>query len=850
LQFLNLLYFNNRIVMRHYCSAFFVFFICLQALGQNMALNGAQILHRLKKLQNTTRVLYLAAHPDDENTRVISWLENSQGTRTAYLSLTRGDGGQNLIGTELGAKLGVLRTQELMQARKIDGGEQFFTRAVDFGYSKTAEETFKQWNKKAVLADVVWVLRSFQPDIIITRFPADARGGHGHHTASAMLALEAFDLAAQKEAYSSQLQFVNTWQPKRLFWNHSTWWNQDLDSIAAADERYSVVDVGSYVPVLGKSCNEIASQSRTQHKSQGFGVSVDRGSRKEYLQLLKGKAVKQSIFDGIPEGWARYGWPEGDQMLKDIIAKLDLSKPYLIAEDLMALMPASEAITNGFQKNWFQKEIQNLFIAVTGLHLELLADSEYITKQSAAKLQLTYLNRSPLELSYFKGNNEIVEQPLKAESSEANRDLVTLFGSKASLPYNTTVKRQVPISEVSPSVSQPYWLRNSYGALFEVNNQTLIGQPENSPALEIMVPIALKNQIIMLPVKGQFKYSDRVEGEIINPLMVVPNYTVNLNKENLIFVNNESQELSLDIKAFKSGAASFKAQAKGWKVSPATVNLNFETDNAVKTVTLRISPQGPKTQTAYLQLTDENDDKPGQSMAEINYAHIEKRVVFEDAQAKLVRVDLAKKGQNIGYIKGAGDEVAAAIEQMGYVVDFLEEEDLKNKDLTKYHAIVAGIRAYNTQEWLPNVKEQLMAYVKQGGTYLVQYNTASRDLLSQNIGPQPFKISRQRVTEENSEVRFALPKHPVLNTPNILTPKDFEGWVQERGLYFAGTWHSSYAAPIGWHDAQEPERLGGLLIGHYGQGAFIYTGISFFRELPAGVEGAYRLWANLLSYKP
>jgi len=821
----------------------------LSALSQNTSLDGAEIYHRLKKLQNTTRVLYLAAHPDDENTRVLSWLENEKGARTAYLSLTRGDGGQNLIGTELGAKLGVLRTQELMQARAIDGGEQFFTRAVDFGYSKTADETFRQWNKEEVLADVVWVLRKFQPDLIITRFPADARGGHGHHTASAILALEAFDQAGDPTKFREQLQYLNTWQPKRLFWNHSTWWNQDLDSIAAADDRYSVIDVGSYLPHLGLSCNELASLSRTQHKSQGFGVSVDRGSRKEYLQLLRGEAPKEHIFEDIPQGWARYGWPEGDARLKEVMGKFQIEKPYLIAEDLMVLLQESEAITNAYQKNYFQNAVQELFRAVTGLHLELLAKQEYITTGVDAQLEMHYVNRSPLELQYFKGLGTKASDETNQKSRSADR-LEELFGQKGPLPFNEEVSRSVNIEKLSTEISQPYWLEHAYGTMFKVPNQLLIGEPENSPALELMVPIALNDKVIMLPVRAQYKFSDRVEGEIKNPLMVVPAFTVNPAAKNLIFVNEQPQELLLDVKAFEKGSHNFTVKAPGWNIKPEMITLNFSEPEQVQTVALKVWPQKKNATTAALSFTSAKSQEALQSITEINYGHIEKRVVFEEAQVKLVKIDLAKNGERIGYIAGAGDEVPAAMEQMGYQVEMLTEAAIKNQDLGEYQAIVAGIRAYNTQAWLPTVKDKLMQYVAGGGTYIVQYNTASRDLLSQDIGPKPFKLSRERVTEEKAPARFTEPVHPILTRPNVLSNQDFEGWLQERGLYFAGEWDPAYATPLAWHDANEPDRLGGLLVTQHGQGVFIYTGISFFRELPAGVEGAYRLWANLLSYKP
>lgn len=818
-----------------------IFMLLLLAAGtvqisQAQSLPGSSsIYHQLQKLATTPRVLYLAAHPDDENTRIISWLENDQHVRTAYLSLTRGSGGQNLIGTELGAQLGVLRTQELMQARAIDGGEQYFSRAVDFGYSKTADETLEFWDKDKILSDVVWVVRKFRPDVIITRFPADGRGGHGHHTASALLALEAFELAGDENAYRQQLELVKPWQPKRIFWNHSTWWNQNLDSIAAANPDYTVVEVGKYTPVLGLSTNELASFSRTQHKSQGFGVSVDRGSVKEYLQLLKGDKLENGIFDGIDMGWARYGWPEGDKLLQTILENYDLDDPAASIPALMKFWERSQLLAQDEVREELNQQLQDLVAQMLGLHVELTASKEYLTQGEEVQLNLRAIKRAApgLELSNIRLN--AVDFPIKKD-----------------MPTNEEVNHEVKATVFQES-SQPYWLTAPYDYIYQVDDQQLIGLPENDPALTAQVYFRFKNDdaAFMLEVPALYKTTDRVEGEVKKPLMVTPAFTVNLASRNLIFVDEKSKTVNLEIKAFKPGRLRFKVAAQGWVVEPALSEIDFSEAGQKRSVQISIRPEGKSTKTAMLQvsqITDVSAEGQLYSINEINYKHIDKRVVFEPANIKLVKITLKKEGSLLGYIPGAGDEVKEALELMGYRVDVLDEAALKTADLTKYQAVVAGIRAYNTQPWLPAMRPKLMAYVEQGGNYIVQYNTRSRDLLTNEIGPFPFEISRERVTEEDATPNFLEPQHPVLNHPNKITGQDFDGWVQERGLYFAGEWDERYNTPIGWNDSGEPLRKGGLLIGNHGEGAFIYTGISFFREVPAGVEGAFRLLANLVSY--
>jgi len=803
------------------------FVFCLGALAQK-DLSGGDILHSLKKLQNPTRVLYLAAHPDDENTRMIAWLNNGVGARTAYLSLTRGDGGQNLIGTELGNKLGVLRSQELLQARKIDNGEQFFSRAIDFGYSKTAAETMEKWGEEEILSDVVWVIRNYRPDVIITRFPADSRGGHGHHTASAMLGIKAFEIAGDPKSFPEQLAYVKTWQPKRIYWNSSVWWNRGLDSIAQNNEDYVIVDVGGYNSLLGQSYNEIASHSRTQHKSQGFGVSVSRGSSKEYLQYLAGEKAKDDLFDGINPKWERYSFKVGDKKLAAIIDDFDASQPTASIPALLELKEEANKINDASQRQYFKSQIDEIVIAALGWHAELLSPKSYLTPGSEAELTLEVINRS--------------STPATIESITYNGKEVAI---NADLESNVMLNKNIDIV-VEEEVSQPYWLNNPGENLFTIKDQQLIGKPEHKPLPQAKLKFTIQGETHDITLPVTHKYSDRVEGEIIEPVFVVPRVVVSPNQENMIFVGDEAQPLELEVRTFNGVEKKLVISSEGWEVEPSEIVVNGNGTEDIHTVLLTVTPKENSTQTE-LKI-DIANESPALNLTEIRYPHIDDRLVFEPAVVNLIKVNLKKEGERIGYIAGAGDKVAEAIRLMGYQVDILSESEIKNTDLSKYKSIVAGIRAYNTQEWLPQVKDILMDYVNQGGNYIVQYNTSSRDLLSDDIGPYPFEISRDRVTEEDAEPQFLRPENPVFNTPNKIIMEDFDNWVQERGLYFANQWDEKYEAPLGWNDQDEPVRAGGLLIGEFGKGAFIYTGISFFRELPAGVSGAYRLLANILSY--
>ncbi len=800
--------------------------------------SSAEIQHMLRNLQVLGSVLYLAAHPDDENQRLIAYFDKGEGYRTAYLALTRGDGGQNLIGDEKGPLLGMLRTQELLAARRIDGGEQLFSRAYDFGYSKTHEETLEIWDKEKVLADVVWAIRKFRPDIIITRFatPEKGGGGHGHHTASAILAHQAFDLANDPNAYPEQLEYVEPWQPKRLLWNN--YWvfrryeptEEDLKNIVK-------INVGEYDALLGKSYGEIADAARSMHKCQAFGAAIGRGERFEYLDLEKGEDVNGELFSGINTSWTRV---KGGEKVGNLLAKayknFSPSNPSASVPTLIKAHEALEPLT-GHYAEVKKKELAMVIAYCAGLWFEAQSDYPYMAVGDASKVEVNYLKRT--------------DYPVKLDRIElcfGDKEEVIEIGEM--LETNGEVKsKSVEVSAEGVPVSQPYWLVNEQEkGLFVVKDQEKIGLPENLPVGEAIYHFEIEGQRLQIPTFIVHRYVDRAEGELYRPFLVTPKVTVNLSEKVFVFSSIAPREVDLRIKCFAPNTQaniSFEVP-EGWTITPPRLSYDFERAEEEKVATVKVIPPSYASEGSMVVLAEVNGKATSFSQQVIEYDHIPTQMVFNPSETRLVRVDLNKKGEKIGYIMGSGDEIPRSLIQMGYQVDLLQDNDITPENLKNYDAIIAGIRAYNVNPRMPYHQDIIFDYVQKGGNYIVQYNT-TRGLSTQQPGPFPLTISRDRVTVEEAEASFLAPDHPLLNSPNKITQQDFEGWIQERGLYFPAQWDERYTPILSWHDPGEEPKKGGLLVARHGEGHFIYTGISFFRELPAGVPGAYRLFANMIS---
>lgn len=787
-------------------------------------LNSAEIYQELKKLNVVGNVLYLAAHPDDENTRFISYCANEKLYNTAYLSLTRGDGGQNLIGTEIREELGIIRTQELLSARRTDGGTQYFTRANDFGYSKTPEETLEIWDKEKILGDVVWVIRTFRPDVIVCRFPTDGGGGHGHHTASALLAKEAFGLAGDSTKYPDQLKYIDVWQPTRVVINTGRWWN---NSISAADPGVVTIDIGKYNAVLGTSYNELAARSRSQHKSQGFGSTGKRGEQIEYFEHLVGTPANADLFDGYASDWSRV---EGSKNVQKTIDKLikdyAVSNPSASFGELVKLRGQLfdlNAAGNPFvaQKT---KVIENLFLQISGTYIEAVANEYSAAEGDSVEVTFEFVGRRGYNLNL----QSIENQKLKIQEN---------FGiSKQQFQKVTIAIKDLPLS-------QPYWL-DKEGTLgtYNVTDQSLIGLPENNPAITFTATYGFKNtEQIEIPLV--YKWNDPVKGELYRPFVIAPKVTANVKQPSYLFSCDKEQLVEITLKSHSDNQKGFItiASKNGWEINyNGQYNLAKKGDE-VKILAIVKPKENPMNGPIEITINGKN----AQAINTITYDHIPTQVWFPKSEINLVYIDVKTKSKKIGYITGAGDLVPDALLNIGYEVDLLTEADLEQENLRQYDAILTGIRFFNVNERSPYMAPKLMEYVNQGGNLIVQYNTRHR-MKTQNFGPYPIILSRNRVTEEDAEVTFLDADHPVLNAPNKLTPVDFDNWVQERGLYFPNEWDKKYTPLLSWHDKNEPARDGSLLVAKYGKGHYTYTGISFFRELPAGVPGAYRLLVNLI----
>lgn len=812
--------------------------VCATSVRAAEPMNAAELLHALDRLETVGSALYIAAHPDDENTAMLSWLASGRNVRTGYLSLTRGDGGQNLIGNEIGPALGVIRTNELLEARRIDTAEQFFTRAVDFGYSKSPEETFRNWDRNTILSDVVWIIRRFRPDILITRFPTDGSGGHGQHTASALLALEAFDAAGDPTRFPEQLGSVTTWQPKRIFWNT---WNPSNPSAMIR------VDLGAWDPLLGRSYGEIAGLSRSQHKSQGFGAAERRGTTPNFLRLEKGVPATGDPFEGIDLTWHRLeGGAEIARLIKEARSSFDPRNPSAVVPALLKIRSRVAAMTSP-EARAKREEIDRIVLGAAGVWLEAISPAELVTPGETLEVEALAIQRGTfpvgvrsVRLFAFDGRANI---PIAPADSGAQLE--------RNVPRSAKLAASVP---TSLPVSEPYWLRNhplaDAPAEYPEAPDSLRGLPVAPPPFIARFELDFGGEILSVDEPVQQREIDRVRGEVLRLTRLVPRATVSFDETLFLFTSRGARQVTLTITNRSShsatkGALRFEAPA-GWKVQPASLPF----DLAARTSSVHeISVEPPATRssgTLNAAMVLDGHTSPARTLQRIDYEHITSQVLLPHATVRVVRTDVEHTGTSIGYIEGSGDEGARALSEIGFDVTILDDAQILRGDLSRFDTIVTGVRAFNARESARRSISRLHAFVREGGTLVVQYNTADRTLAT-DFPPVPITLGRGRVTEENAAVTFASSDDPLLTTPNRLTAADFEGWVQERGLYFGETWDQAYAAPLAMADTGEEPLRGSVLRADYGKGTFIYTGLSFFRQFPAGVPGSFRLFANLVS---
>lgn len=782
----------------------------------------------------------MAAHPDDENTRLIAYLSNVEKVETAYLSLTRGDGGQNLIAPDIRELLGLTRTQELLAARRTDGGTQFFSRANDFGYSKHPDETFNIWDKQDVLADAVWVIRKWRPDVIVLRFDPRAPGTtHGHHTASAIIGLEAFSLAGDREAFPEQLKYVAPWQPRRVYWNAYTW--RGVPEHMQQDKVIKL-DAGTFLPKLGESVNEIAARSRSQHRSQGFGSSGSRGEQIEQLELLGGDDTdaEGDPFANIDISWQRVkGGEEIGPALKQIEANFDLDDPSASVPALLGVRKTMAALPDGFWKEKKMEELDEIIAGALGLYLSAKTDDPIATAGANIEIGIEATNRSDQSvklIDYFVEGISMTRMIVGADLIE-NRPytqsdtLMTLPGLES---------------------SSPYWLQDPWKlGMYTVKDQNIRGAGESEDPLVVNFIVDIDGERFTFRRPVRHAFTDRVKGEQVQPLEILPPVFAELDKSSYLFT--ESKPTPVRIKV-TSAEADLKGTVElctpdNWKVTPAKTEVALKRKGEEQYFEFMLTPPEGQAQGMIVPLVklDGKEDGHTRKLVKIDHDHIPVQLVDLDASAPVAKLDLKIAGKNIGYLPGAGDAIPEALTNIGFNVTELDKGDIAIGDLSRFDAIVVGIRAYNTNADMANIQPRFLDYVKKGGTLVIQYNT-SRGLKipMTEIGPYPLQLSRDRTTVEEAEVRILAPDHPVLNYPNKITSKDFDGWVQERGLYFPNNWDERYTPILSSNDPGEEPHDGGLLVAEYGEGHYVYTGYSFFRELPAGVPGAYRLFANLV----
>jgi LmbE family N-acetylglucosaminyl deacetylase len=835
--------------MRTHSAKSLALLLCLFLLAPAFAqapFSGTPAIEQsLRKLTVLGSVLLIAAHPDDENTAILAYYARGRHMRTGYLSLTRGEGGQNLIGPEQGDLLGLIRSHELLAARQIDGAEQFFTRAIDFGYSKTPEETLAKWGRERILSDVVWVIRRFRPDVVILRFSGTSKDGHGQHQVSAILGKEAFFAAADPSRFPEQLKFVEPWKARRLLFNSFSF-TKEMEKDAAATPGRIEVDTGAYDPVLGVSYSQIAGMSRSMHRSQGMGASQRPGPSRQFLVPVAGDAPAnqaKDAFDGIDTSWQRVpGGAEIARILAEAVRTFEPEHPERTIPLLLKAHPIIAAAA-ALHDPWAGEKLVELHEAIAlcaGLWLDANADNYAVVPGATVEVAYTALNRSafPMALGSLTLEGMGGESRTDAHSAALGRNQ----------PVNAQLKYAIPSDQ---PYSQPFWLREpKQGDTYTISDQRMIGLPDDPPLLNLRFGMQADGVAFDLVRPVRHRYVDRVDGEQTRALIVVPPVALNLPQDVVLFPSGDARKVEIQVRADVPKVAGDVRLAldPGWSAAPASRTFEQAQAGQQQPLAFEVTPtRGPDPPAWLRGVARVGDREIGVGMQVISHPPLPPLTVFPPAVAKLVRADVRVTAHKVGYVMGAGDGMPDAIRQMGCAVTLLTPSDLEQRDLSEFDAIVTGVRAYNTRADLRVNLPRLLDYVRNGGKLIDQYNVTDGNLVP--MGPYPFTVGHDRVTVEEAPVAFTNPGNPLLSAPNEITQKDFDGWIQERGLYFASQWDARYQTVLESHDPGEKPLAGGMLYARYGKGVYIFSGYSWFRELPAGVPGAYRLFANMLSAK-
>ena len=806
------------------------------------AASPAAIAQDLRSFGVYGSVLYIAAHPDDENTQLIAYLARGRSYRTAYLSLTRGDGGQNVLGPEFGDLLGVIRTQELLAARGVDGGRQFFSRARDFGYSKDYRQTLTKWDHQQVLSDIVRVIRTFRPDILVTRFPPEPSGTHGHHTASSALALEAFKLSGDPKAFPEQLSDLKPWQPKRILWNAYNFGRPNPEDSKPGDLHLRIDGTD---PVTGASFAELAARSRSMHRTQGFAnfsvAAAGTGPHVESFRLLGGEPAADDFMDGVDTTWARVpGGAEIGRLAGDALTHFNPGDPAASVPELLAIKATLAALAPDPVVDEKRRQLDRILQACLGLSVETTLPEPEIVPGEPLRFHHTAAVSSAVPVKWVAVRYLALGRKAKGPGELRQ-------GAESALDATRTLPASTPLS-------QPYWLMEE-GTLgmFRVDDAAMIGRPENPPTIPVEDVFEVGGQTLVVRDEAVFIASDPAKGRVRRRPDVIPPVSLSLGSPVVLFQPGSMRTVVVEVLSARAGAAgTLRLEAPaGWRISPARQAFRLASVGAREHFTFEVTAPAASVTCTLSAVAESGASEFGNGRLEISYGHIPLQVLQPPARLKAVSLDLSIRGHAVGYLPGAGDSTAESLQQMGYTVTPLTDADLTAEKLKGLDAVVIGVRAFDTRSDLPPHLPELFAYVEGGGTVVEEYNTPGT-LKTQQLTPYTLKLSRDlphyRVTDEKAPVSLLVPDHPAFNEPNRIGPADFEGWVQERGLDFASEWDTEHlSALLACSDTGEAPLKGGLLVARYGRGYIVYTGLSFFRQLPAGVPGAYRLFANLVS---
>lgn len=798
---------------------------------QYRASNSSEIIGQLNQLKTLGTVMYIAAHPDDENTRLISYLVHERNVRTIYLSLTRGDGGQNIIGSEQGVSLGLIRTLEMNEARKMDGAEQLYTSAIDFGFTKNPEEVFTLWNKQQLIDEVKFAIQATQPNVLIMRFPTTGEGGHGQHTASAIIAVEAYE-QLKTEAKTNK----KTWIPERLLFNAFNFGERSTQK-----EDQLKIDINQYNPLLGKSYGELAGQSRSMHKSQGAGTPQSFGVYQEYFQHIDGNEAKVDMFDNIDLTWKSVGAPNIAYSIDTIINSFNPQAPDQSIAALIKLKKSIKAL-KPFEKQEYQLALlDEIILSCAGITAEYLTTQPSYTKGEKIKGTMSIATRA----KNVALGGDINNSSLITEVDNKKNNL------KFPLKKDQLFQQDITL-QANFEYDNPYWLNgksNNYH--FDTTFNQSLGMPINRTK-SLNYTLYIQDEPFTLQIPIAYKRLDPLRGDVINEIRIEPEISV-APVNGLLFVDeSKTTNTLLQIKTNKSvnNVTIWGTEIKGIssKSYVRILNIPYLRAHLDTIIDVKLPKELLNGININYNITiSESKDTFDITQKVITYDHLPETQYLVSATQKLVEKNWTNKATNIGYIQGADDMVDDVLKALNINVTNLNWNDFQNAAaIQKLDAIVVGIRAYNVNNEIAAIQPLLMQYVKNGGTLIVQYNT-DKNLKIKDLGPYPFQLSRKRITEENAEVRITKPEHKLLQNPNKITVSDFQDWVQERGIYYPTNWDSRYETLISSNDNNEVELEGNILYTPYGKGHFIYTPLVFFRQLPDGNTGAIKLFLNLLS---